>query len=344
MVIRRHAVSMRTSDYRLNATQICNAAGLHRNRLRPYLENLKSHCNVTITKDKGLPKQSWVPFTDGVYLSQALSLFDELKPLFSQASFDVPGKEENYLLRDQCTKAKPSSGYELPDGYKALQRDGTSIIYMPSTRKVHAVQLLKLGNIRHPSAQLAYFLSRNQQIVKEVQVGHRRTQGTYVDYEDARLLCQHFNLSGDPIDEIVRRERAMNTLGDQESTSHMHYYDDSFDLGVMDGGIRQPISGKVHPMEVVSQSAQGAVDFPFYDKFQDQVQNAEPVLDTDHYSQFTERSCAYGSFLAPANQSNLQLANDIPQFTERNNEYGAFLEPANQSYLQLANDDVDRAA
>jgi len=54
---------------------------------------------------------------------------------------------------------------KAPDGYKALQWDGKSEVYMPSARKVHAGQL-KLSDVSHPKGQLAQFFSHTHEIAK----------------------------------------------------------------------------------------------------------------------------------------------------------------------------------
>lgn len=141
-----------------------------------------------------------------------------MKSLFSQALMNVPRMEDNYLLRPECTQAKlpssskPSGGYKLPDGFKALRWDGKPVVYMPSTRKVYAEQLLKLSNIPHPRLHLSQFFSHHHEISKEVLAGHRQTQGTYIDFKDSRLLRQHFHLNEDPVDEIISRKREKRDL------------------------------------------------------------------------------------------------------------------------------------
>ena len=52
MVIRRHAVAMRKTDYKLDAAQICNVTGLNKGHGRNYMNILKSHCHIAQVKAK----------------------------------------------------------------------------------------------------------------------------------------------------------------------------------------------------------------------------------------------------------------------------------------------------
>lgn len=146
-------------------------------------------------------QHSWVPFRDGVFLCQALELFDELKQSFLKASSNIPEEEENYFLNRRRRKEKLPGAFlnrqrrkaTLSAGYEALQWDDEFVMYMPSIRKVNATHLLKLGNI--PRTQLAQFFSHNHQVSKQVVAGNAQVQGMYIDFEDAHLLCRHFKLS-----------------------------------------------------------------------------------------------------------------------------------------------------
>ena len=301
---------MQQVDCRLNATQICNAAGLNKaSRQKKYMKILRSRCVVTRLKVEGKPEHSWVPFEDGVFLCQALKLCNDMKPLLSQASLILPSEVDNYFLQWQSTKAK------LPDGYKALQWDDKSVVYMPSARKVHAGQLLRLGDVPHRRAQLAQFFSHNHEITKAMLVGHRHAQGTYIGLEDARLLCHHFHLSEGPVDEIIRRERAteISVLGVSRSASQIFQYEGTYDFyknGTSENGnMYQGHSTAGLPGSRENGPATPAMDLYCNDS-QVETQHADPLPDPDHYSQFTEPNYEYGSYLAPADQSYLQLVNN----------------------------------
>lgn len=175
MIIRRYQVVMRTSDFQLNATQICNTAGLNEGHRRKYLQILKTRCDITKIKVKGRD-HFWVPFKDGVFLCQALKISGEMEPLLSQGSLDFSSEEINYLMN------------RLSVGYKALQWGDKSVTYIPSVQRVNATGFLRLGNI--PRIKLARFFSQNLTIFKQVLVGN--AQRRYIKFEDAGLFCQYF--------------------------------------------------------------------------------------------------------------------------------------------------------
>ncbi|KAG9230392.1 kinase-like domain-containing protein [Amylocarpus encephaloides] len=99
VVIRRHAVAMRLSDYKLNASEICNVVGLNESSRHKYLRILKRRDIVTVEK-----KHCWVLFQDGVFLSQALNLAKELNTLFSKAPINIPLEGGNYFLSEAPQK------------------------------------------------------------------------------------------------------------------------------------------------------------------------------------------------------------------------------------------------
>lgn len=302
MVIGKQAVSMCRRDCRLNATQLCNAAGLINAVRRNYLKILKRRCDITYMNYAIGPKQSWVPFKDGVFLCQVLKLCDIMKPLFLQASLHAPGEEQNYILNEQSTKLKRRStnvkrrstnvkrqgtNLKLPDGYKALQCGDNRLVYRPSTRKVHAVQLLKLSNITKPRTKLTRFLSQNCAIVKEVLKGHREAQGMYIGFDDARLLCQAFRLREDLVDKIVRQETVTDTNYDSNFHSIL-FYDGTYDLETDDFKNQGTMVG-----------------------FPGNHVNGPEIAATDPSDKYSPANILHAdAFLAPGSQSYLQLLND----------------------------------
>lgn len=220
IIIRKHAVAMRTSDYKMSATGICNAAGSEKAVRGNYMRTFRLRSLLTQIKFKG-QKQSWIPFEDGVFLCQAVNLFDELKELFLQAPITVPEKKENYLLEEPKEQVRQRA--KLPDGYKALLWDEDFVAYIPLTRHVNATQLLKLNHISR--SRLHSYFSENRQLPHYFVRGSSSIQGTYVDFEDARQICRQLNLSQRPIDEILLQERAITTpmLVDHENAAQIYY-------------------------------------------------------------------------------------------------------------------------
>lgn len=102
MVIRRQAVSMRISDFQLNASEILTAANLHR-AMRDKLRRKFVERGIASQATNGRRKL-WVPFPDGVFLCQAVGLEDDLKPLLSYSSLTLPPRSENYLLDSQLAE------------------------------------------------------------------------------------------------------------------------------------------------------------------------------------------------------------------------------------------------
>lgn len=94
---------MRMSDYYLNATEMCAAVGLSNAQRRAYFSRIRRHVEVHAVFEGSWV--SWVPFQDGVFLSEVLNLFEHMKALLSQGPIGLP-REENYLLRRHRTKLR----------------------------------------------------------------------------------------------------------------------------------------------------------------------------------------------------------------------------------------------
>ena len=108
MVIRQTPVSMRTSNFHLNASQILTAAKVEHNRRAHYLGLLKQRGVLS----QAPRHNAWVPFEDGAFLCQAIGLDGELQPLLSHANLPIPAREEeNYFLRPTVRPTKLANGY-----------------------------------------------------------------------------------------------------------------------------------------------------------------------------------------------------------------------------------------
>ncbi|KAL8654597.1 MAG: hypothetical protein Q9210_001410 [Variospora velana] len=295
---------MRKTDYKLDAAQICTVAGLQKGQQRNHMDILKSHCYVEQVKAKTGRDHAWIPFKDGVFLCQALKLCGELGPLLSHASADIPREEENYFLNRPRTQAN------LPVEYKGLQWDNKLVVYMPSTRKVNATHLLSVHHV--PRAKLAQFFSQNRPVSKQIVQGRVAYQGTYINFEDARLLCQHFHFSEDLVDEIVGRARNTGTpLWEDHANADNYHHGGTYnadDTDTCEDGAMNQENPQLGLQHSVSGNATIATDPFISTESQASVQHAEPVLDKDCVSYYTEPSYKYGSFLAPMNQSFLTPA------------------------------------
>lgn len=193
IVVRNVAVAMSTKDYSLNATQICNVAGLdaiYRNKLHKAIKRE----SITIR----IKNNIWVPFVDGVFLCQLLKIIDALRPLLSSAPLDLPSQANNYLM-EKRTPAKPTA----PDGYTTVSWGDKEIWHIPSESLINLTQLFKIQGIKR--SQLNCYLQKNPLTYKRVVKG-RVASGTYGQYSAARILCQHFGVSEGPIDKITGKE------------------------------------------------------------------------------------------------------------------------------------------
>jgi hypothetical protein len=122
-------------DYKLNASEICNAAGLGKIGRCKYMDILKRRSIVTQTAARGAAKHSWVPFQDGVFLCQVLKLTKEMEGLFAEAPITIPDRAENYFL------SKALRTTRLPEGYATIKWNNVEIVYMLSQRTVNATYL-----------------------------------------------------------------------------------------------------------------------------------------------------------------------------------------------------------
>ncbi|KAI1421201.1 hypothetical protein F5Y12DRAFT_768956 [Xylaria sp. FL1777] len=193
MVIRRQAVSMRTPDHQLNASEILKFQPAQR---RSCLRKLKSRSIGT--KGRKL-EDYWVPFRDGVFLCQAIGLENDLMPLLSHPGLPLPLRQDNYLLR---RNRRHQPGKELGNGYASLLHGDHTIVYQPIKEIVNATHLLKLGD--NPQNKLAKFFAANPTIAKEiVRRGNWMVLGTYISFKDAISLCHYFELNVSPVQRLL---------------------------------------------------------------------------------------------------------------------------------------------
>ncbi|KAK0749593.1 hypothetical protein B0T18DRAFT_389153 [Schizothecium vesticola] len=91
----------------------------------------------------------------------------------------------------------------LPDDvFELLDTGDGKIAYKPTARYVNAAHLGKLYNM--DPHKLSQFFSDHQHIDKQVKRGNPgHLQGTYISFDDARLLCAHFNMSYHPIERLI---------------------------------------------------------------------------------------------------------------------------------------------
>ena len=196
MVIKQRRISMRASDFHLNANQILSAGTSHRTKRTRLLAKLKSR--GVESKHLEHDDDTWVPFTDGVFLCQAVELEKDLKPLLSHPSLSYPNRDENYLL----SREKRPCLNRI--GYATMSHEDHFIAYRPAERTVNAPHLLRLGNISRK--KLVTFFKANPKINKDIRSGHPSVSGSYISFEDALILCTFFGISPELMRDLIAKD------------------------------------------------------------------------------------------------------------------------------------------
>ncbi|KAM3537480.1 hypothetical protein ARSEF1564_009597 [Beauveria bassiana] len=271
MIVRRQAVSMRTSSFRINASDLFRLVQLDKPSRNNLIRKLKQHQAIEWETTK---KHGWVPFRDGVFLCQALGIENELRPLLLQSRINLPPRESNYLLRD-------------PDGFKILQWNGYDLPYNPSKQIVSIKALVRLTNTAwEPVYQ---FLRTRPEITKTViRKGTAIFIGTYISYEDAMSVGRRFNLDLATVEHLAssapspRMTSAATSPVASTSVSNVASLDDTQLCDLTHNDVGSAVAGTSDP-----------------------VQDAD--TSTEQCSFFTEANYENGSYLAPAHQSHLEL-------------------------------------
>ena len=179
-IVRQQRVSMRLSDFKISASQILTLAGCKGAERIKWLSRLKEY-GVTDTA-----KYNWVSYHDGVFLCQAVGLDHNLEPLLSYPSaLTAPQREDNYLLK--ARKERQRENYKPPDEYKFLDCGSYTVAYQPNRRIINATHLLRVAKLL--TSKLHELLAHKAEIAKEIYRGNWKTQGTYISFEDAQIVC-----------------------------------------------------------------------------------------------------------------------------------------------------------
>lgn len=193
---------------------------------------------------------------------------------------------------------------------------------------MNATHLIKLGGDIYRE-HLLEFLSSFKIPKTVVQGGNIQVQGTYISFEHARQLCEHFYLSLDPIEELLAQETGrfepapaiepvanvtprtldfaadclcppaaapVSTTADGAGTTS---YDGATYCATHDGSFGSRNREILSAPPLISRSVSNAL--------LTDMEYGEAVADADHYSQYTESNYGHGSYLAPANRSYLEL-------------------------------------
>ena len=171
IMTREQPVTMRVKDYKIDAIQIFQAVGLPKSLRDTYFDTMRRHCAVDRVEPRRELIHAWIPFRDGVFLSQYLGIFKEMEPLFAQAAKTYPPAEENYFLQAGCPRpvfaSRPKSKkLTLPNGFKGLQWRDYFIVYIPAKRKLNITYLLKIAYVTCFS--LFVYFSSYPQVAREI--------------------------------------------------------------------------------------------------------------------------------------------------------------------------------
>ncbi|KAK8142786.1 hypothetical protein G3M48_008265 [Beauveria asiatica] len=271
MVVRRQAVSMRTSSFQINASDLFRLVQLDKRSRDNLIRKLKQHQAIEWETTK---RNGWVPFRDGVFLCQALGIENELRPLLLQSRINLPRRERNYLLRD-------------PHGFKVLQWNGYDLPYNPSKQIVSITALVRLTNAAwEPVYQ---FLRTRPKITKTViRKGTAIFIGTYISYEDAISVGRRFNLDLATVEHLAssapspHMTSAATSPVASTSVSNVASLDDTQLCDLTHNDVGSAVAGTSDPAQDADTS-------------------------TEQCSYFTEANYENGSYLAPAHQSHLEL-------------------------------------
>ncbi|KAM3431348.1 hypothetical protein MY4824_007200 [Beauveria thailandica] len=271
IIVRRQAVSMRTSSFQINASDLFRLVQLDKRSRDNLIRKLKQHQAIEWETTK---KNGWVPFRDGVFLCQALGIENELRPLLLQSRINLPRRERNYLLRD-------------PDGFKVLQWNGYDLPYNPRKQIVSITALVRLTNAAWE--QVYQFLRTRPKITKTViRKGTAIFIGTYISYEDAMSVGRRFNLDLATVEHLASSapsphmtSAALSPVA-STSVSNVASLDDTQLCDLTHNDVGSAVAGTSDPAQDADTS-------------------------TEQCSFFTEANYKNGSYLAPAHQSHLEL-------------------------------------
>ena len=110
------------------------------------------------------------------------------------------------------------------------------------------------------------------------------------------------------MNKIIRREKENEITAAKIFHNEGTYDFDNMGTGA-DGRIYQGGFDAESPRQPVNEPTAAGANLSSSD-IQNHFQHTENLPDTDHYSQLTEPSYEYGSYLAPANQSYLHIVNN----------------------------------
>lgn len=174
MVLEGKAVSMRKSDWWLNATQLITLAGKTKKERDRIMATLKQHTKVEVSESR--PQQSWISYSDGRLLCQFLVLTDTLLPLLDY------GLKQGASLDDKPNFLEPE--------FLGIKAGETTVYIRRKDLWVNATHIVKAGGF-HRRREIPKI--RERETYDYVRAGG--AAGTYVSPSIGLQLCEEYGLN-----------------------------------------------------------------------------------------------------------------------------------------------------
>ena len=193
MIINQHRIFMRASNFHLNVKQILSARTSHKIKKTRLLAKFKNRD----VKNKHLKHDddTWISFTDDVFLCQAVELEKNLKSLFSHSSLSYSNRDENYLL----SREKRSCLNRIK--YVIMSHEDHFIAYWSIERTVNVSHLLRLRNISRNKLMIIF--KTNSKINKNIRSRHASVSENYIFFENALIFCKFFKISLESMRDLI---------------------------------------------------------------------------------------------------------------------------------------------
>ncbi|KAF9733806.1 hypothetical protein PMIN03_011750 [Paraphaeosphaeria minitans] len=180
MVLDGKAVSLRKSDWSLNANELITLASKTKSERDRIMKTLKQHTNVEVVGRL----QSWISYPDGLRLCEFLQLTNALLPLLDYAS-------------EKGARPDKKSNFFEPQ-FLGVQAGETNVLIRRKDLWINATRIVRAGVCDH-AREISKIRAREN--VNTIQAG--AAAGTYVDPSIGLRLCQEYGLN--ELESILRR-------------------------------------------------------------------------------------------------------------------------------------------
>jgi serine/threonine protein kinase len=203
MTVNGKPVSMRKSDYWLNATQLLVLAGKKENERKTILDALKKETTVQVqTAAKGFGHAtSWVCYVDGRSLCDTLHVTDLLSALLEYPP------EETKIEAQKAGRSK----FPIDKFIEVSTGTGSSTV---SIRRVdfwtNASNILKEAGQNKVATRSKLSNIRSRGIVIDVIRAGQKHQGSYIEFSEGLKLCDEYSLSS--LKEVLQKTKGSLTV------------------------------------------------------------------------------------------------------------------------------------